>query len=221
MSTRITVTNATVASDAGASKSALESLAATLPEWPTIAERYHYWQDFMAHKVAFNQFASEAHTKQHAARVLLHALVIGARRGLRATDLDVLGAAAAFHDARRQDDWLDTGHGQRAADYYRTFCADATNNLSFDQRVYLTMAFHDRDDELGREAFAQHGLAESTILYSMFKDADGLDRFRLGPNALNTRMLRTPEAHELVNFARELVETTDGQVVIPQPLQEA
>lgn len=38
-----------------------------------------------------------------------------------------------------------------------------------------------------------------------FKDADALDRFRLGPDGLGIKFLRTEEARHLVDFAKELL----------------
>jgi 16S rRNA U1498 N3-methylase RsmE len=37
-------------------------------------------------------------------------------------------------------------------------------------------------------------------------EKDALDRFRLGPNALNVNMLRTEEAHRLVDFVKYLLQ---------------
>ena len=45
-------------------------------------------------------------------------------------------------------------------------------------------------------------------VYQIFKDADALDRFRLGPTALDARFLRTQGATELINFAQEVVKQT-------------
>ena len=45
-------------------------------------------------------------------------------------------------------------------------------------------------------------------MYRDFKDADALDRFRLGPWGLNESFLRTEQSRELVDFARELVDKT-------------
>jgi hypothetical protein len=45
---------------------------------------------------------------------------------------------------------------------------------------------------------------------SRLKDADGLDRVRLGD--LDARYLRNPEAREMVGFAEALFEETDGIV---------
>lgn len=180
----------------------LENCAAELSCWENIQEQYMYWKNFMDGQIAFSLSDSSIHTKNHCARVLLYALAIGNEMGLTDKDIDALGAAAAFHDSRRQDDWLDVGHGRRAADYYRSYCHE--KQLPMDERTYLIMAFHDRDDELGLEEIEKSGSENGTLLYRIFKDADGLDRFRLGPAALDVNMLRTEEAKVLVNFARQL-----------------
>ena len=123
-------------------------------------------------------------------RPLFYALLLGGT---------ALCAAAVFHDSRRQDDWLDVGHGQRAAEYYRDYCQ--THSLSFDNRVYLVMAFHDRDDVLGEAALTEQ--ESGILLYHIFKDADALDRFRLGPNGLDIRYLRTAEGKSLYRYAEQ------------------
>lgn len=47
------------------------------------------------------------------------------------------------------------------------------------------------------------GEAERKILlYQIFKDADALDRFRLGPDGLDVRYLRTDAAKELYEYAK-------------------
>ena len=49
------------------------------------------------------------------------------------------------------------------------------------------------------------GLEHGVLLYRIFKDADALDRYRLGETALDESMLRTTAAHSLTDFARCLV----------------
>ena len=44
------------------------------------------------------------------------------------------------------------------------------------------------------------------LLYNIFKDADGLDRVRLGLKELNISMLRTEEAKKLPLVANLLLE---------------
>lgn len=180
----------------------LESCATELSCWGNIQERYIYWKNFMEEQVVFSLSDSSLHTKNHCARVLLYDLAIGDEIGLTDKDMDALGAAAVFHDSRRQDDWMDVGHGQRTADYYREYCL--THSLSYDERVYRIMAFHDQDDGLGEAALAEW--EEGGLLYHIFKDADALDRFRLGPNGLDVRYLRTDAAKSLYDYAKQTCE---------------
>lgn len=66
---------------------------------------------------------------------------------------------------------------------------------------YLVMAFHDRDDVLGEAALTEQ--ESGVLLYHIFKDADALDRFRLGPNGLDIRYLRTAEGKSLYRYAEQ------------------
>ena len=170
----------------------------------TISEQvqndYKRWHHFLEQEVKFSLSDSEKHTKEHCARVLLFALLIADKMDLSQKEREALCVAAVFHDSLRQDDWLDVGHGQRAADYYRDYCQ--THSLSFDNRVYLVMAFHDRDDALGEAALTEQ--ENGVLLYYIFKDADALDRFRLGPGGLDARYLRTDAAQSLYGYAKKV-----------------
>ena len=73
------------------------------------------------------------------------------------------------------------------------------------------MRWHDRHDERGEEAIraAFPDSADAVLhLYKIFKDADALDRWRLGRWGLNPDYLRTDRALALVDFARKLVMLT-------------
>ena len=87
-----------------------------------IRPAYEKWFTFMMESVDFALKISPIHTKEHASRVLLFALLMAEQMELPPKDWEILGAAAAFHDTRRQDDWLDVGHGKRAARYYHAYC---------------------------------------------------------------------------------------------------
>ena len=172
-----------------------------------VKQSYKCWSEFMEQEVDFWKVEKDWHTKPHCARVLLLTLIMGRLNHLCVDGLDALAMAAVFHDSRRQDDWLDVGHGQMAADYYRSYCEKT--ELPFDSRTYYIMAFHDRDDELGlrvlREKFPDD--SDAVLLYQIFKDADALDRFRLGADALDVKYLRTGESKDLVEFAKMLLES--------------
>lgn len=165
-----------------------------------IQANYEQWFIFLHNEVQFSLPDSEKHTKEHCARVLRFALLIADKMDLPRSEREALCAAAVFHDSRRQDDWLDVGHGQRAADYYREYCQ--THPLVFDERAYLVMAFHDREDALGESVLAD--LEDGVLLYRIFKDADALDRFRLGPGGLDARYLRTDAARSLYDYAKQV-----------------
>ena len=171
-----------------------------------VAERYKVWFEFMKENIEFGLLDSIQHTKEHCARVLLLALIIGDKFGLNDEEMDALSMASIFHDSRRIDDWLDQGHGKRAAEYYKDYCHE--HNIPFDLKAYYIMSYHDQDDDLGLlEIEKSPDLKENCILlYKIFKDADGLDRLRLGPKALNINMLRTEEAVKRVGFAKYLLE---------------
>ncbi|MBQ6390735.1 MAG: hypothetical protein IJH88_03830 [Eggerthellaceae bacterium] len=179
------------------------------------------------------------HFRPHWTRVLLLALNLGVREELPPADLACLAMAACFHDSRRKDPYLDTGHGARAAEYYAEFCAATADGsdrnskagceMRFDPRAYLAMQWHDRDDGDGidaiRRAFERNALphlgigdlqaalpqeakADPVHLYLLFKDADGLDRVRLGANEPDPAYLRTDHALELLPLAREMLRST-------------
>ncbi len=64
------------------------------------------------------------------------------------------------------------------------------------------MAYHDRDDSFGENAMICDTTGREVLLYRIFKDADALDRFRLGPDVLDVKFLRTDAAKELCDYAK-------------------
>ncbi|MDN4494410.1 HD domain-containing protein [Ureibacillus aquaedulcis] len=170
-----------------------------------IKKPYEQWYTFMEEKIEFWLPESEWHTKTHCARVLLLALLIGHQKGLSKEEQDALAMAAAFHDSRRLDDGIDKGHGSRAAHYYKEYCRE--HHLPYDEQTYYITYYHDQDDSLGlSEIRKAPSLGErAVLLYQIFKDADALDRFRLGPAGLDVKYLRTEEAHQLVDFTKDLL----------------
>lgn len=171
-----------------------------------IAKGYKLWCEFMEQNIEFWLPDSVNHTKEHCARVLLLALVIAYQIGLSDEEMDALGMAAIFHDSRRLDDWLDKGHGKRAAEYYKDYCYE--HDMPFNEQIYYIIYYHDQDDTIGlSEITKASSVSEGCILlYQIFKDADALDRFRLGPGGLDINMLRREEAHKVIDFAKYLLQ---------------
>ena len=175
------------------------------PNCQPIKESYERWYKYMEQNVVFWLPDSEWHTKSHCARVLLLALLIGHQKGLSEEEKDALGMAAIFHDARRLDDGIDQGHGKRGAANYKDYCL--ASGLPYDARTYYITYYHDQDDSLGLSEISKvSSLGDrGVLLFQIFKDADALDRFRLGPEGLNVNFLRTEEARQLVEFAKNLL----------------
>lgn len=182
----------------------------------------------MHDRVCFNMGESVIHGTAHCERVLLYALMLGEK--IFGADPDALAAlahAAVFHDTRRQDEYLDRGHGARASVYYRQFC-DSNPDITFYPEAEYMMRYHDIDDEVGRKAiigrFGPENSGRVLKLYDVFKDADALDRWRLGSRGLDPRYLRTPEAGSLVGFAHEtVIKTMPADILrdIEQAVNEA
>ncbi|MDE6370031.1 MAG: hypothetical protein K2K92_00915 [Duncaniella sp.] len=191
--------------DSVVTDSFLESLS------PTTLSYFRQWRDFLYQNVRFNRPESVIHAYGHCERVLLYALMIGQMVfGDDEESLTGLAHAAVFHDTRRLDDYLDTGHGARAAVYYKNYCHDS-GLIDFHPESVFLMRYHDLDDKLGIEAIKKEFKADVPRvlkMYDIFKDADALDRWRLGSRGLDTRFLRTEEAKSLVGFSRNLVIAT-------------
>lgn len=169
------------------------------------------WDAFLRDKVDFTHPESLIHAVPHSERVLLYALMI-AQRELSCDDeaLEVLAHAAVFHDTRRFDDYLDVGHGARAAVHYINYCKDHPECTFHPESVCL-MRYHDLDDRIGVDAIGKEfgaGSERVSKLYSIFKDADALDRWRLGSRGLDPKYLRTNAAREMSEFSRRVVNDT-------------
>ena len=177
-----------------------------------VSSMFSYWRDEMYSKLKFWTLDDgiDIHTEGHCERVLLLALKIGEKRQLLLRSMIALCHASIFHDTRRKDNYLDRGHGDRAADYYKEFCEK--NSMKFLPEVFASIKYHDRNDEEGEEYIRREAPADEMEgwleVYRDFKDSDALDRFRLGPWGLNESFLRTEQSRELVDFARELVDKT-------------
>lgn len=186
---------------------------------PDIVVRlFRKWRDFMySGAVRYSRGDSCVHGMDHYERVLFHALTVGHDIfGADENALEALAQAAVWHDSRRQDEYLDTGHGARAAVYYTDYCREHPE-IKFHEEVPYLMRYHDLDDTVGVDAIKKRfGVDAPRVLkmYEVFKDADALDRWRLGSRGLDPKYLRTPSARQKVDEARELVNSTVDPCVL-------
>lgn len=166
---------------------------------------------FLHDKVDFTHPESLIHAVPHSERVLLYALIL-AESEMPGDDSarEILAHASVFHDTRRFDDYLDVGHGARAAVHYQEYCEKHPEMKFHPEAVYL-MRYHDLDDKLGIQAIKKDfGTDADRVLklYAIFKDADALDRWRLGSQGLDPKYLRTATAKGMTEFSHDVVKAT-------------
>ncbi len=150
---------------------------------------------------------SELHGQKHVARVLVHAFAL-----LRLTDSREesrrLWAAVYVHDLARTHDGLCTRHGRDAA-----LLIDRDPAL----RAHLARGgVAEEDLPAVRAAVTHHCGGELPLdhphrkLTALLKDADGLDRVRLGD--LDPSYFRHPATPSLVPFAEALYGETNDRI---------
>lgn len=138
---------------------------------------------------------SQLHGIGHSARVMVWASVLTA-----ATDLfETAVWAAACHDLRRENDGKDEEHGVRAGEWVRKelpgLVSVAPREL---ERIATACQWHATPDA---------HIPSDDPLIGWLKDADALDRARLGD--LDPKMLRHRETHELIEAADSLYGLTE------------
>ncbi len=137
---------------------------------------------------------SDLHGRGHTARVMVWAAAL-----TRGTEwFETVVWAAACHDLRREDDGADPEHGFRAGAWVRT-------------HLHRVLREPPADLELIARACDWHVCPDRRSEWDhptlwLLKDADGLDRVRLGD--LDERFLRHEQARKLVRDAERLFDAT-------------
>jgi len=149
--------------------------------------------------------SSTLHGQAHVGRVMVHALrLIGATGAVEETIR--VWAAVYLHDIARRHDGVAPRHGAEACARLR----DLPETLALLARAGL----REEDVPAVEVAVTRHSNGEGRPgephlrLIQLLKDADGLDRVRLGD--LDPRYLRIPAARGMASFAEQLYEETDG-----------
>lgn len=156
-----------IANEVAAEAIADANLSLLAPETPDerTAETFLRWLALVNADLQPWTTGGAIHFRPHWSRVLVLALTLGRQLDLSDADLEALSMAAVFHDSRRKNPYLDTGHGARGARYYADFCRDtahgvvrrspAGRNICFDPRTYLAIYWHDRNDDAGLAAIEE------------------------------------------------------------------
>jgi uncharacterized protein len=106
------------------------------------------------------------HGSRHWARVRLHGLAIAAKTRASAPVVELF---AFLHDARRQDEWGDPGHGARSAELVRELGAQILG-ISREEEDLLAYACRHHSG----------GMVDADVTVQACWDADRLDPGRVG-----------------------------------------
>lgn len=148
---------------------------------------------------------SMIHGQSHVSRVMVHAFRLIAATGWT-DEAPRLWAAVYLHDLARTHDGICHRHGADAMKKFETlpgtrdlFARGGVVEADY-ASIHTAVVHHSVPKELDRSH-------PHWRLTSLLKDADALDRVRIGD--LDPRYLRNPEALEMVDFAWRLFENTD------------
>ncbi len=155
-------------------------------------------------KPEFFSAPSDLHGRLHVARVI----ILGAKLINLVNEPDLatpLWAASYIHDLGRKHDGYCEEHGTwsvekvEGSDEIRTLLARGGVEEHHWPMIRTAAIHHCKSCELSQQD-------PHYRLTHLLKDADGLDRVRLGD--LNPRYLRTPQAHSLIEYAESLLKFT-------------
>jgi len=158
--------------------------------------------DYSLFKLEKEYFDNDSflHGKNHTYRVMCLVLYIGSAAGLERDVL--LGLCAAFiHDFARKHDGYCDQHGLWAVQYKLPEFISLFKKVGVSQKeIEIIGSAVNNHSEL-QEIENDHDAYKATAL---LKDADALDRIRLGEYNLNEDFLRFPESIGLITFAKQL-----------------
>lgn len=146
--------------------------------------------------------ASDIHGQKHVARVMVHGFLLVDLLGMPQHALP-LWACVYLHDLARLHDGVSREHGADAV----------TKNLPKLRSFFISAGINEDDFASIETAVTWHSLVQELPkdhphwpITALLKDADGLDRVRLGD--LDPRYLRYEVGKDLVNFAEALYRRT-------------
>lgn len=143
----------------------------------------------------------------HTLRVWIHAQEIAEALGLAAWQSEALHFAALWHDIGRTNDGADYYHGAKSAGKVQGLgLHTGVEPQSRDAALYA-ITHHCGSEEHGERAAMWLPDREGALaVFRVLKDADGLDRVRLGADELDVSQLRFDVSRQRVERARELLE---------------
>lgn len=147
-------------------------------------------------------FPSHVHGVGHICRALLLAALVAQGEGIDEPMTILYFNAACYHDVGRTFDGYDPDHGARSSLRLAELTGISGRDLL---RLKAAVTAHARPDDQAENIlrqFCPDDMEAAMQLTRLLKDADNLDRVRLGD--LNPAFLRTDTAKGLTEFAKNL-----------------
>jgi hypothetical protein len=165
-------------------------------------------------KEAYFDHQSHLHGINHTYRVMYHVLNIGRLAGLN-HEIKLAFCAAFIHDMARKHDGYCIEHGVWATKnkfpLFRELFLETGVTTEGLRAIKLAVSNHSVRHEIRKD----HPFSTTVAL---LKDADALDRIRIGENNLKPEYLRFPVSHTLIDFAKELFYRSNSD--IPESFEE-
>lgn len=147
-------------------------------------------------------YKSAVHGSGHINRVLLLAGLIASMEEMEESFLQLYLAAASYHDVGRTFDGLDWDHGLRSAEQIEALTGYRGEELRQVQGAVAAHSFPDEQMEARVMSYGPRDQVRAIRLAELLKDADNLDRVRLGD--MTPRFLRNDTAKDLAAFSSRL-----------------
>lgn len=151
-------------------------------------------------KPGYFDHESKIHGKLHTYRVMVHVLVLGNKLGF-AKETRLAFFAAFIHDMSRKHDGFSLKHGPRAAKEKIPQLKALFDKYKLTEEEIKTIrsavSNHSRYSEFRKDHPHYHVTA-------LLKDADALDRIRMGEKNLNHKYIRYRETLEMIDFSHQL-----------------
>lgn len=180
-------------------------------EWGTFAPlmaRLAEWKHSGIFYAAFENldraalFTSAIHGSGHIERVMLLGAVLAMLEDESEDDTALLMDMCSYHDTGRVSDWLDEFHGCRSCYKLEGLTGRGGEELKL---IMAGVEAHSRRDDDMDSVIAKHApenIVRAKQLALLLKDADGLDRVRIGD--LDPKFMRTAAAKSLTDFSEYL-----------------
>jgi HD superfamily phosphodiesterase len=164
---------------------------------------YNEYKQFVTDDLFWKPFGT--HGVGHTRRVLYLALLLADKKNLTEQEKKILALACCYHDIGRWHDEEDDEHGMDSSNKFLDRGLDKKHNLNPEEvEIILNLIVcHSLDDQ---QFFGED---RELLMYQILKDADALDRLRF--NDLNTKYLRLPESHAMIELEFSLLRA-DGVI---------